>query len=455
MLLTLTTTHQPATDLGYLLHKHPDRTFTFELPVGQAQVFYPEVSEKRCTVAVLVEVDPVLISRGRQGAGSLPLEPYVNDRPYAASSFLSGALRAAFGTAMAGRSKERPELAQTALPFQVHLPALPSRGGPDLAQRLFGPLGYRITARPHPLDPAFPEWGDIPYLDLTLETEARLKDLLAHLSVLIPVLDDAKHYYVDESEVDKLLRLGEGWLESHPERDLITRRALKHQRSLQRAVQAQFADDGEEEVTPPEPRLNDQRLDAVTAELLASGAKSVLDLGCGEGRLLARLLPERQFERLIGMDVSLRELARASSRLRLDELPETYRQRLTLIQGSLTYRDARLSGYDAAALVEVIEHLDPQRLWTLERVVFGQARPGTVVVTTPNEEYNATWTTLPAGSVRHTDHRFEWTRTQFQAWAGSVAESYGYGVIFKEIGLHDEALGSPTQMAIFNQEAGQ
>ena len=453
MLLTLTTTHRPATDLGFLLHKHPERVFSFTLPMGQGRVFYPEVGEERCTVALLVELDPVELSRGRASQGSgAPLEPYVNDRPYAASSFLTGALREAFGTAMSGRSKERQELADAALPFEVHLPALPSRGGADLAERLFVPLGYRVEAHPLPLDVQFPEWGDSPYLNLKLSGTVQLKALLAHLSILIPVLDDAKHYYVDEGEIERLQRLGEGWLETHPERELIVRRALKHQRDLMRLAALKFDPPEEMTAEPAAPSLNAQRLAAVEAELVASGAARVLDLGCGEGHLLKPLLVNLQFREVLGMDVSSRELTRAERYLRLDELPPTVRARLTLIQGSLTYRDARLRGYDAAALVEVIEHLDETRLWTLERVVFGDARPGTVIVTTPNAEYNARYAFLEEGEARHQDHRFEWNRETFQGWATRVGESFRYGVTFKPIGEGDPALGSPTQMAVFARQ---
>ena len=453
MLLTLTTTHRPATDLGFLLHKHPERVFSFTLPMGQGRVFYPEVGEERCTVALLVELDPVELSRGRASQGSgAPLEPYVNDRPYAASSFLTGALREAFGTAMSGRSKERQELADAALPFEVHLPALPSRGGADLAARLFGPLCYTVETHSLPLDVQFPEWGDSPYLDLTLTGIVQLKKLLAHLSILIPVLDDAKHYFVDEGEIERLRRLGEGWLDIHPERELILRRALKHQRDLLRLAAVKFGPPEEMTAEPTAPSLNAQRLAAVEAELVASGAARVLDLGCGEGHLLKPLLANPQFREVLGMDVSPRELKRAERYLRLDELPPTVRARLTLIQGSLIYRDARLRGYDAAALVEVIEHLDETRLWTLERVVFGDARPGTVVVTTPNAEYNVRYAFLEEGEARHQDHRFEWDRETFRGWATRIGETFGYGVTFKPVGEEDPALGSPTQMAVFARQ---
>jgi 3' terminal RNA ribose 2'-O-methyltransferase Hen1 len=177
----------------------------------------------------------------------------------------------------------------------------------------------------------------------------------------------------------------------------------------------------------------------------------VLDLGCGEGRLLRLLLAERQFERILGMDVAYRVLETAKDRLRLDRLPPTQAQRLTLIQGSLLYRDARLSGFDAAAVVEVIEHLDPARLAAFERVVFEFARPGTVVLTTPNAEYNVRFPTLEAGRFRHADHRFEWTRTEFQTWAERVATAHGYQVTAAPVGSADPEVGAPSQLAVFTR----
>lgn len=465
MLLTLTTTHRPATDLGFLLHKNPARAQSFTLGFGTAHVFYPEAREDACTAVLLLEVDPIALSRGQPGrSASVPLEPYVNDRPYAASSFLSVALAEVFGTALAGHSRERPELAATPLPLEARVPALPCRGGAPLLHQLFAPLGYRIEAAEHPLDPRFPEWGESPYLDVRLSGTVLLKDLLAHLYVLIPVLDDQKHYWVDESEIDKLLRAGAGWLPAHPERELITSRYLKRFRGLTREALARLAPeddpdpdateaahDAAEAVGEASLGLNVQRIRAVVAALEASGARRVLDLGCGEGQLLRALLEVPQFDAIVGMDVSVRALEAASRRLQMDRLPERQRARLTLLHGSLVYRDARLAGYDAAALVEVIEHLEPTRLTALERVVFGAARPGTVVLTTPNSEYNAAWPTLAGGSSRHLDHRFEWTRTEFRAWAEGVSARNGYAVAFRPVGPEDPMLGPPTQMGIFTR----
>jgi 3' terminal RNA ribose 2'-O-methyltransferase Hen1 len=161
MLLTITTTHRPATDLGYLLHKNPARAQSFALGFGQVHVFYPEATDERCTAALLLDVDPVALVRKDHGEG-FALDQYVNDRPYVASSFLSVAIAQVFGTALAGRSRERAEVAAAALPFTVTLAAVPCHGGEDILRRLFEPLGYAVTATPHPLDATFPDWDGVP-----------------------------------------------------------------------------------------------------------------------------------------------------------------------------------------------------------------------------------------------------------------------------------------------------
>jgi 3' terminal RNA ribose 2'-O-methyltransferase Hen1 len=466
MLLTLTTTHRPATDLGFLLRKNPARPQVFELSFGKAHVFYPEAGDERCTVALLVEVDPVGLVRNRRGPAGEghALEQYVNDRPYAASSFLSVAIADVFGTALAGNSKERPELVNVAMPFHVALPAVPCRGGESVLRSLFEPLGYQVTASRLPLDARFPEWGDSSYYRVELQASLPLKKLLSHLYVLVPVLDNDKHYWVGDDEVQKLMRYGEGWLATHPERESIARRYLKHQRSLVDEALAQLIDESEpspditaetyaqeEQAIEKKISLNEQRLGTVLAALKGSHAARVLDLGCGEGRLLQLLLKEKQFTEIVGMDVSHRALEIAKERLHYDRLPPMQKERLRLMHGSLIYRDQRLAGFDAAAVVEVIEHLDPHRLAAFERVLFECARPATVVVTTPNREYNVKWETLPAGKFRHRDHRFEWTRAEFQEWAKTIAGRFGYTVRFLPVGPEDSVVGSPTQMAIFTK----
>lgn len=462
MLLTITTTHQPATDLGYLLYKHPARVQTFNLAFGQGHVFYSEATEDRCTAALLLDINPVGLVRG---SGDVALSQYVNDRPYVASSFLSVAIAQVYGTALNGTCKDRPELAQTAIPLEARISVLPSRGGEQLLHHLFEPLGYALIAERHILDPQFPDWGVSPYYTVTLTHTVRLADLLSHLYVLIPVLDDDKHYYVGDGEVEKLLTKGEGWLATHPERDLIVKRYLKHQHSLKRAALARLVEDTShpaaenaeeaaiEQKVEDKISLHEHRLGTVLAVLKNSGAQRVLDLGCGEGRLLRLLLDEKQFTKILGMDVSYRTLEIAAERLKLERMPERQRQRVELMHGSLMYRDPRLEGYDAAAVVEVIEHLDPPRLAAFERMLFECARPAMVVITTPNREYNVMWETLPAGTFRHRDHRFEWTRAEFQQWAQGICERFGYSVRFLPIGPEDAAVGAPSQMAVFEQGA--
>jgi 3' terminal RNA ribose 2'-O-methyltransferase Hen1 len=464
MILTISYAGKPATDLGYLLHKSPFRVHSFEQPFGKAHVFYPEATAEHCTVALVLEIDAIGLVRNRRGPSgeAHALEQYVNDRPYAASSFLSVAIARTFGTALTGKSKDRQELANTPLALVIRISVLPCRSGEGLLRRLFEPLGYEVSAKQHPLDEKFPEWGASPYFTVTLKGSVRLSDLLTHLYVLIPVLDDDKHYWVGDAEVEKLLRHGEGWLREHPERELITHRYLKHQKNLTREAMSRLL--GEEEPSADEVAeahareedaiekpisLAEQRMGVTMAALRSSGAKRVLDLGCGEGRLLRELLKDKVFAEIVGMDVSHRALEIASQKLRFEDMPAMQKERIRLINGSLIYRDKRLAGYDAAAVVEVIEHLDPPRLAAFERVLFEFARPKTVIVTTPNVEYNVKFETLPAGKMRHRDHRFEWSRLEFQAWANGIADRFGYVVRFVPVGPEDPIMGSPTQMGIF------
>ncbi len=464
MLLTISTTHNPATDLGYLLHKNPARLQSEEISFGTAYVFYPEATAQLCTVALLVEIDPIGLIRGRRGpAGEAgQLQQYVNDRPYTANSFLSVAIGEMFSTAMSGRSKERQELAETSIPLIASLPVVASRGGVGLIEKLFGPLGYSVKATGSVLDEKFPEWGASAYFSVEIAATARLQDLLAHLYVLIPVLDNEKHYWVGEDEIQKLLNRGEGWLAKHPEKDLIVSRYLKRQRHLTREALERLSEDelegdepqetvrDEEEQKVERPLgLHEQRLGTVLSVLRGIGAKRVVDLGCGEGKLLRSLLADPQFESILGMDVSWRSIEIAKERLRIDQLPERQRSRIGLIQGSLMYRDERIGGFDAAAVVEVIEHLDAPRLSAFERVLFEFARPATAIITTPNCEYNPLFETLPAGRFRHRDHRFEWTRAEFEQWGSSMASRFGYQVRFQPIGPEDAAPGAPTQMGVF------
>ncbi len=465
MLLTISTTHDPATDLGFLLHKHPDNVHERKLSFGRAVLFYPEATEERCTAAMVLDVDPVGLVRrkGRPGTPSL-FDHYVTDRPFAVSSFMSVAISRLLSTAMSGRSRSRQNLAETALPLEVTLTPLPVRGDEGVLDRLFTPLGYAVVSERLPLDPAFPDWGDSPYRTVTLNGTVKLADLLTHLFVLIPVLDNQKHYWVGKDEIDKLLAKGQPWLDAHPEQDFIVKRYLRRQRSLVRVAMDRIAESAApedeealevqteaEEVLEKPIRLNDQRMDTVVGALKGTGARSVVDLGCSEGKLLQRLLKVPQFQRILGIDVSTAALERATRRLRLERLSPRQAERIDVKRGSLVYVDERLEGFDAIALVEVIEHVEPDRLGDLEHVVFATAKPHYVVVTTPNREYNAVFENQEPDRLRHPDHRFEWTRDEFAVWANGVAERNGYSVHIDGIGEAHADFGPPTQMGIFSR----
>lgn len=461
MLLLITATGPKASDLSYLLQKHPDRLNERDLGFGKSLVFYPEASENRYVAALAVSVDPIgLVRESRIDLGG---DGYVNDRPYVAGSLLSVAISRTFGSALAGRSKERPESVDAKIPLEARLVAVRASGGEAAIRRCFEPLGYEVECD---FAPSIAWLADIgasaAAATVVIRGVAVVRDLLRHIYVLAPVIDNAKHYFIGLAEVDKLIRHGEGWLKDHPERDWIVERYLRFRSSLTRRALATFvADDSatdiegdEAEIELEKPvRLHDERIATVLAALRdpAAGIKSVLDLGCGEGKLLCELAKVPHFERIVGVDVSPTALDRARDRIDRRRMPESRRKAISLIQGSLVYRDERLKGFDAAALVEVIEHVDPTRLKALEDCVFNTAAPGRVVVTTPNYEYNIKWPNLSSGEFRHGDHRFEWTRRQFAEWAEGVANRNGYRVRLSGIGVDDPEVGPPTQTALFTR----
>ena len=463
MLLNITTTHYPATDMGYLLHKHPDKFQSFDLSVGKVYIFYPEKSEEKTTISVLLDLDPISIVRGAKKLGSdgFPLEQYVNDRPYVASSFMSAALSKAFSSAMNGKCKDKPELVETKLPFEVTIAVIAApKGGGVLIRKFFEPLGYKVDLISHQLNAMFPEWGDSKYFTLKLQHTLTTKELLCHLYVLIPALDNEQHYFVSEDDIEKLLQKGEGWLKQHPEKEQIIRRYLINLQSLSKIALKRLSDgeaienvsdetDTKIEKQQRKETLHDKRIKLVADKIIASGAERVLDLGCGDGKLIRQLIKENQFSAIAGMDVSYPELTKAKERLLYEEISPTQRERINLFQGSLTYKDKRLEGYDAAAVVEVIEHLDLSRLKAFERVLFEFAKPKIIVLTTPNQEFNVMWDKLDAVDMRHDDHRFEWTKKQFVEWSNRIGEMYNYKVEIFSIGDEVENIGAPSQMAIF------
>ncbi|GHU56343.1 3' terminal RNA ribose 2'-O-methyltransferase Hen1 [Clostridia bacterium] len=458
MVLTITYTGENTRDIGYLLHKNPYRPQFVDLNYGKAYVFYPEVSDERTTIALVLDIDPIDLARGKVGQTGGGLFDYVNDRPYVSSSFMSTAISKVFGTAMTGRGDDKQALADSALDLSATIVMLKS--DTMMLNRVFEPLGYCVTYESFVSDEKFPSWGGGKYVNLTIKGNVRLADLLKHIYVLIPVFDRRKHYWIGSEEVDKLIRNSEKWLPNHPEKEYIAGRYLNRSRSLTNKALEQLKTDEEIEteqndesdidnISEKRPNLNRQRLRGVMEVVKTCGARSVIDMGCGEGNLLSLLVKESAIMRIGAVDVSCTALSRASSKIRFERMSDTQKAKINIFQGSLTYRDRRFEGYDAACVVEVIEHLDLPRLDAFERVLFEYARPRYVVLTTPNKEYNEKYPNLAEDSMRHGDHRFEWTRGEFKEWANKVAEKFGYSARLSEIGEIDEQLGAPTQMGVF------
>lgn len=463
-----------ASDLGFLLHKNPGRLHEFDLSFGTAHVFYPVASEAVCTATVFQALDGIDLVRSFKGpkGASKHLSQYVNDRPYTVNSFFSVAISRVFGTALNGNCKKQPELVQRTLPFSVDLPVLPSRGGEALIRNLFEPLGYDVAVDAQPFDTAIPDWGLSPYFSVTLTGMKRLSDLLKHLYVLMPVLDNDKHYWVGLDEVDKLIAKSSDWLPEHPEKGLIVARYLKKQGGLKRKalaalelsesevnsqqeqlqeVDSEAQSQAEEDQLEHKVRLNDLRIEKVTQTIKQLDVRKLVDLGCGEGKYLKAYLKINQLEAITGVEVSPSVLEKAEQRLKLERLPEHKRDQLTLLQGSLTYKDDRLKNNDLASCIEVIEHIDEDRLDAFKASVFGHAKPKYVIITTPNVEYNVLFENMPTGKLRHSDHRFEWDRKTFEKWCHDLCEQYAYQVSFDTIGEVHPEFGAPTQMALFGR----
>lgn len=364
---------------------------------------------------------------------------------------MSVAIANVFSSALAGRAPEgNPQLADEPFPMEARLPAISVRGGESLLRELFEPLGYTIDCTPR---------GEGVF-SVVLKATLPVHALLGHLYVLVPVLDDAKHYWVSDDEVEKLLRHGEGWLVDHPSRERIALRYLKHRTSLARQALARLSVDesppedgaGEDiEVLDTRVPLAEQRFQYVFETLRALSPVSAIDVGCGEGKLLKRMLSSKFLTRIGGMDVSGRALEIARDRIGLDELPPAQRERLTLFHGSLLYRDKRLCGWDVALCIEVIEHIEPDRLYAFEDCLFAHAAPTHILITTPNADYNTKIAGLTG--YRHADHRFEWSRAEFGAWVARVASEQGYRATIEEIGPQDPDTGAPTQAVLFSRGA--
>ena len=467
MLLTITCKGEHASELSFLLHKNPYKVQEFNVIMGKAYVFYPKVSDIETTVALLADLNPIDLVKGKEGVKQdsyYTLFDYINDRPYSINSFTSSIISKVFNTACAGKCEHLPELVKTELDLSCTLYALPVKGRLDMINKIFEPLGYEVSYEEKILDSEFEEFGKSSYVDLTIHNEhITLYNLLNQIRILIPVFDKEKHYYVDEKEVDKLIRLSIDWLKDHPEKNRIVGRYFSKDKKL--AVKALEAlkideiknDDIEEDNTTSEKtiekkvRLNDQRLETVKKTIIENNCKTVLDYGCGEGNLESILANESSISQITFTDISFNALKNTKFRIRSKMKNEDYDNKFSSFQSSLLYRDERCRNFDCICLIEVIEHIELNRLDTIVENIFGYYKSKIIIITTPNREYNIKYEFLEEDKLRHPDHRFEFTRDEFYKFVNNIVDNdrYPYNAIIESIGEIDDTVGSPTMMAVF------
>jgi 3' terminal RNA ribose 2'-O-methyltransferase Hen1 len=469
MLLTITCRGENATDIGYVLRKRPGRLLRFDRNKNTIGVlmYWPRVEDDLCQFAMQLDIDPLDMSPRRPGAiAASNLFDYVNDRPYATSRLMGSAIAWFLREALYDRPLPEgapDDVRERVFDLEARIFAFEERG---LAKDAFEALGYETDVTPHVLDDEHPSWGLSPYADVRVRKNETVTELLQHLHVMLSALPKpSKNESATKEVAERLLRVSGTWLADHPMRNKLVWRYLSYDRALASDVMDKLActtsedtaSDGatSDDATDAEPKakhvpLHTQVLDTVSAIIRESGCTSVLDAGCGDGKLVRLLLGIEQVERIGAADVSATSLRRLQSKLterRRTAMPDN----LDVFQASVTMSDDRLRGYDAICAIEVVEHIDPRRIRDLERVVFEESGASLIVVTTPNREYNRVYG-IPSDLLRHPDHRFEWTRDEFARWVTHVCETYGYTSDMRGVGEVDEAAGQPTLVATFRKE---
>ena len=466
MLLTITHRGKDTQNLGYILFKNPNRPQEVKLNTGKAYVFYPKVSNEETTIALLVDINSLDLAKGEKGKEVQPqnLFDYVNDRPYAASSFLATAMHKVFGTAISGRGDEYQELADSKIDLTASIHMLPCPLDKEILNKIFQPLGYAVSYETFLLDEKFPQWGDSKYVNLNITGKVELKTLLKQIILLIPAFDRFKHYDIGgQDEINKLIKLGDGWLNNHPEKDFILARYLQYKKGLVNKAQEQFKSDievseviedsdvaieefeiGEIVENEKKESLNTMRWNTVLKSLADYDVKSLLDLGCNNGKFLEKVRDKLDINKLAGTDISFKVISVANRKANKKDM-----SKIDFFHSSILYKDNRFKGYDAVTVIEVMEHIDKSKLYLFEKILFGYINPRIIILTTPNKDYNENYKNLDSKGLRHFDHRFEFTKEEFKNWKGLMCFHYHYFSKFIEIGTPDDKDKYPTLGTIF------
>ncbi|WP_141431100.1 3' terminal RNA ribose 2'-O-methyltransferase Hen1 [Bacillus sp. 03113] len=432
--------------LSYLIAKNPYNLYDRDEKSNRVRLVYTVFDEKEVEVVIFVTPDPVELVRN--SANAFDITQYINDREFAVSSLFCTNIRKALGTALNGKPKEEYQK-WVNHPFELHMNFGPvaSHLSDENIVELLHPLGYIVEIERGETNYSFELKQRSSSRFIHLKGQQTIQQALRHLFILIPVIDNYKHYFIDEHEIEKLVRYGEGWLDSHPLREYIIKQSLRFSELINQFPSLAKKDDEEEHSSAPKVRLNELRYQAVVEKIKSlSQRASIVDFGSGEGKLSVRLSNIPDVKEVLAVEPSETAQLRAIQRFEKASYNQTHVSP-TPILGSLFYYDERLLNKDVMILCEVIEHIDEYRLPNIMKTIFREYQPKTLIVTTPNREYNEVYAMDEI--VRHSDHRFEWTRQEFKSKCETWIKNVLYSMEFEGIGLEHEEYGHPTQMCTF------
>ncbi|WP_075619063.1 3' terminal RNA ribose 2'-O-methyltransferase Hen1 [Paenisporosarcina indica] len=446
MQLTIKATGENVKAISYLLSKNPDNVYERNHKGHLVRLFYSKFTETELEVTIFVTPDPIELIKS--SSNSYDITHYINDREFAVSSIFCSFIRSALGTALNGQPKEEYiDWVNHLFPFEFEFGPVVSTISDEVLNELFEPIGYQVTITRPEIDYSFQmkEKSSVSYI--SLKGTKTLQDGLRQLFILIPVIDNYKHYFIDEKEIEKLERYGEGWLEAHPMRDMIYRQALRFKEVYSQVENTNL----EEKIEEPSEkiRLNDLRYERIVETVSLMKPKSIVDFGSGEGKLSVRLGFVTGVKEILAVEPSESATLKALRRFEKVTNKEGFVVPETL-WGSLFYYDERLKGKDVMILCEVIEHIDEYRLPKVLDTILHDYQPGALIITTPNREYNMVYDM--DDHFRHNDHRFEWTRAEFYQWCNERNLRESYDLHFDGIGEEHETQGFPTQMCVFKRK---
>lgn len=445
MQLTIQASGDNVKAISYLLSKNPDNLYERNHKGHLVRLFYSKFTEEEVEVTIFVTPDPIELLQNR--SNSYDITHYINDREFAVSSIFTSFVRSALGTALNGQPKEEYlKWVSYRFPFKFQFGPVASTFSDLQIKDLFEPIGYEVSISRPEIDYAIDLKEKSSARMITLSANQTLQDALRHLFVLIPVIDDYKHYFIDEKEIEKLQRYGEGWLEEHPKRDSIYRQALRFKEIYSQVERPSSQEQTDEEAKKV--RLNDLRYGKIVEKAEIMRPKSIVDFGSGEGKLSLRLGFLEGVKEILAVEPSEIENLKAKRRFEKVKDQPNFVEPETL-WGSLFYFDERLKGKDLIILCEVIEHIDEYRLPKAMDMILHQYTPESLIITTPNKEYNVVYDMEE--NYRHSDHRFEWTRQEFREWCHARNHQNLYELEFLGIGQEHLSQGFPTQMCVFKR----